>query len=552
MREAAGWLGALGLALTVAAQVAASARSDLLFRDGDSLVVALFARSLLSGEHRDWAMSSVLFLPESGLFAALSAVLPVDLDGLLAINAVVNLLALYGVLRLAAGARRDGGAPVAWALAATTVFGLIAVTETSASRDALELASLLLTTTYYSATVVAVVAVIGVLRRAADARATDAQPANRSGRSEGARRAGMGAAISVALIAAVSTLTNPLFVVWATIPLTAVLGLVMLCHPSARRRMLWSLAALALGSAAGFAARIPFAAWIANTGAGYAQPERWTESVAYYGTLLLDRLSTPLGLLGSAVVAALLVLAVVRTIRAESAGSRIVAASAWILPLLVVVGAIALGTHAARYLQPAVFAPLLALVAAPRAFGAPAPARASRTPALVAHAPTARTRPAETGSAYAVTGRSAVAAPRSTTHVLGGAVVVLMLAAGALSVPRLDAAAHRSDADLDCVTDWVDASGRIGAGQFWTVRLPKAHLRDPAALVQVDHRLNGYAWLVNRTDFDPGAVSFLLEDAQTVPWQLSSPAVPRDIVTCGRYRILDFGAQRLALGPAHS
>ncbi|MGB4135668.1 MAG: hypothetical protein WA971_03840, partial [Microbacterium sp.] len=95
-REATGWAAALGVAVTVAAQVGSSARSELLFRDGDSLVVALFVRSVLEGGPQDWAFSSVLFLPESTLFAALRLLLPwAGVEALFAANAVVNLLALY-------------------------------------------------------------------------------------------------------------------------------------------------------------------------------------------------------------------------------------------------------------------------------------------------------------------------------------------------------------------------------------------------------------------------------------------------------------------------
>jgi hypothetical protein len=283
--------------------------------------------------------------------------------------------------------------------------------------------------------------------------------------------------------------------------------------------MLVLAAALAAGSAVGFLARIPFSAWIANTGAGYAQPSQWVASLHYYGALLADRLSTPLGVAGTALVVVLLGVSVLRTVTARSDGERVVAASGWLLPLIVVVGAIALGTHAARYLQPAVFAPLLAVVASSRVPWATSD-RATRFPA----------------------------APR----VLLATASVVVLLAGGLSVPRLADAAHRPDADLHCVTTWVEDSGRTGAGQFWTVRLPKAQLADPAQLMQVDHRLNGYAWLVNRTDFDAGAVSFLIEDAQTVPWELPVAVEPERIIPCGRYRILDFGPRQLPLGPAHS
>lgn len=201
-----------------------------------------------------------------------------------------------------------------------------------------------------------------------------------------------------------------------------------------------------------------------------------------------------------------------RTAHASDAGDRLVATAAWALPLIVLVGGIAAGTHAARYLQPLVFAPILALLTVPRV----------------------RTRRA------------------TLTRVVSAVVAVVLLVGGAASVPRIVQAASAPDPDLACVTDWVDSSGRTGAGQFWTVRLPKLHATDPARLVQVDHELHGYAWLVDRRDFAAGEVSFLVEDAQTVAWNLPTAATPTDVVACGRYRILDYAPATLPLGPARS
>ncbi|WP_136044142.1 hypothetical protein, partial [Microbacterium sp. K33] len=356
-RELAGWFGALAIAVITAAQVASSARSDLLFRDGDSLIVAMFGQSALSGEPLDWAMSSVLFLPESAVFAGLDLLLPVDVNSLLANNAVINMLALYGALRLVAGRRREDRAPVAWALLGLAAFCAIAVTEVSASRDALELASLQLTTTYYSATVVAVVLSVGLVRRALD------------------RPSGIvGLLFALGATAALSTLSNPLYAAWATVPIAVLLALLTI-RSRQRSRLTLLLGVLLIGTALGFVGRIPLRAWIANTGAGYVQPERWADSLGYYGGLAADRLSTPGGVFGCLIVLVLIVLAVVRTTRAASEGSRFVAAVAWLMPVLVVIGAIALGTHAARYLQPVVFAPVLALVALPRAGWKPLRAR---------------------------------------------------------------------------------------------------------------------------------------------------------------------------------
>lgn len=497
VRELAGWGGTVLIAIATVAQTASSARAELLFRDGDSVVVAMLVRSLVEGERFDWIMSSVLFLPEAVVFGviwALGRLVSAEIDAVIVANAVVNLVALYGALRFSAGRRRADRAPVAWSLIGLAAFCLVTVTETSASRDALELASLLSTTTYYSATVIAAVLSVGVIRRAFD-------------RVEVGRML----PLSLGLIAAISTLSNPLYAAWATVPLGAILA-VAAVYPASRRPALVLLGWLIGGTAAGLICRIPLSAWIANSGAGYVDPERWPESLRYYGELLADRVTSPLGVLGTAVVVALLVFAVHLALRARDIGSRVVATSAFALPLLVAIGAVALGTHAARYLEPVVFAPMLALVASPSALRMPPRAVISST----------------------------------------AAVASVLVIGGALSIPRVIATTTRPNADLACVTDWVDASGRTGAGQFWTVRLPKLHLDDPSQLVQVDHQLNAYAWLVNRADFTAGEVTFLVEDAQSTAWALGANAIPTEIIGCGQYTIYDFSLTPLPLGPPRS
>lgn len=499
-REVLGVAAATALAVAVVAVVASGPRSELLFRDGDSLVTTLVVRSLEAGQAQDWAMSTVLFLPETAGVIVLSA-LGLGVAGTLGLAGVLNLLALYGALRVVAGAARPGRAPVAGSLLALAVFGLSAMTEASPSRDALEPASLLLTTTYYSATVVAAVLAVGIVRRALDA-------------------PGRWALWTLAAVAAASTLTNPLFAAWAVVPLVTVLGGVALVRRVRRRTALWLAAAAVAGSLAGFALRVPFAPWIANTGAGYADPSRLWESLAYYAGLVAERAGTPAGI--AALVAGVALwawcgLTTVALSRRRELGAAVVAACGWLMPVLVVVGAIVLGTQAARYLQPVAFAPVLGLVVLP----------------------------------------SLVAAPRrrrGVTALDAGAAVVALVLATVVGVPRIAAAATAPDADLDCVVAWTDASSRTGAGQFWTVRLAKAHAADPARLVQVDHELRGYAWLVNREDFAVGAVSFLVLDDETVPFALPGGVTldDADLIDCGRYTIADFGERTLDLGPQRS
>ena len=507
-REVLGAVAAAAIAVTVVAVVASGPRSELLFRDADSLVTTLVARSLASGQPQDWAMSTVLFVPESALVVLLS-LFGLGVSGTLALAAVVTLLGLYAALRVAAGSAGAGRAPVAGALLALSAFGLLAVTETSPSRDALEPASLMLTTTYYSATVIATVLAVGIVRRALD----------RPGR----RRHGW----ILAAVAAASVFTNPLFAAWATVPVVVVLGVVALGRSRGgsgvaadRAVALRMIAALVVGSLAGLVLRLPLGRLIANSGAGYADPSRWLESVGYYGALVADRAGTLAGVLALALGLALWVWCIVATVvlvRRRALGAAVVAACGSLLPVLVVAGAIVLGTHAARYLQPVAFAPILGLVVLPVVL---------------------RRRRA-TGAGAAV---------------IAGATALGLVVASAVGIPRIIGAAAAPDPDLDCVVTWTDASSRTGAGQFWTVRLAKAHLEDPRRLVQVDHELRGYAWLVNRDDFTAGEVSFLVIDEQSVPFALPGGASFDDaaLIDCGRYTIADFGEPVLEIGPERS
>lgn len=546
--------GAIGIA--VVAAVAASARSELLFRDGDSLVTTLVVQSIAVGQPQDWALSTVLFLPETAMLWVLSSV-GLGVNGTLALAGVVNVLALYGALRVAAGRAVGDRMPVAGALLALTGFALLAASETSPSRDALELASLLATTTYYSATVIGVVLAVGLARR---------------GIGAAPRPVPWGHVIGIGAVAAASVVTNPLFAAWATLPL----GLVLIAAGLRERAALWLAGGLVLGSTLGFAGRMPLSGLIANTGAGYADPSQWLASLEYYGALLAERWGAPWG--AASLVAIVLlwgwcVVATVTLARRSELEAAVVAACGWVMPLLVVIGAVALGTHAARYLQPAAFAPLFGLVVLPAVLTARSQARWRTAPRSApsrdflisptqddsAADPPAPVRSPALGDvarreSERARGRGRAAIRNAAIGVAAAAVIV---AAVGLGVPRIAAAASAPDADLDCVVAWTERaadSGRTGAGQFWTVRLPKAHLADPRRLVQVDHRLRGYAWLVNRDDFAGGEVSFLVTDGASVPFELPAGVTTTDAsaVACGRYTILDFGSRALPLGPQRS
>ncbi|MDQ1531736.1 MAG: hypothetical protein QOE37_1841 [Microbacteriaceae bacterium] len=497
--EGAGVATALTLALVAVAHLAITGRSWVLFSDADSVLPALLHASVAAGERQDWAFSSVLFAPELALYSVLAA-LGLGARGALAANAVVNLVLLYAALRTVAALVRPGAsraAQIAGAVAATAAFDGLTLLDSSPAWDSLELPSLLATTTYYSATVLAAVLAAGLV---AALLGTARRPAP--------------LAVALGGLTAVSAWTNPLFLAWAVLPLALLAVGWAVVRSIGLRQVARVLGPLAAGAAAGLAARIPFSALLVRDPVAYANPDGALLAVGYTVRLLADRTATSAGVASLLAAVALLAAAAVLTVRWSRTGRiapATVAAFGFVAPAAALLGSIALGAAASRYLQPVFFAPVLLLTLVP-------------LPARVA------------GLLADVRVRRAVVA--------AGAAVALAAAVALVAV------AARPDPAIRCVDDWITASGRTGAGLFQTIRGPKAGLVEPARLVQVDQQLRAEPWLTNRADYAVRSVSFLVIDSATPAFAVPSSAPAPQVVRCGRYRILDYGAAVLPVLPA--
>lgn len=473
-----------------------------MFFDGDSLVNTLIVNSFRSGAAQDWAMSPVLFIPELIVYGLIS----LFADGprtALTINAIVNFVALYGALRIASGSRKHSHAPVITSLLAFAAFCALVLLEENGGRDSMQLAGLLATTTYYSATVIAAVATVGLIRRAFDA-----------------RRVSLSVGISIGVTAMLSTLSNPLFTAWATAP-ALVLLFVMGIFRGQRRvssvlaLLLVTVTVVALTGRAGLGrligASIP----------DYFHPEDIAGALEHLVNLASGELARPGAIAGSVLIAALLATAIVMTVKnraAKEAGAWVLALYAWFAPLSSVIGVFMLGLPSPRYLQPLVVAPMLILMSA-----------AASKPRWISDHLTRR-----------------LPTPGLTVTLL---VCAVLSGAGVLRL--LAPPASEARASLQCAVDWVEKSERHGAGQFWSVRAPKSYVSDPASLLQVTSEARPYEWMVNRSDYDTESVTFLLLDDQSYPFSLPNhlSVDDADRIDCGRYVIFDFGEVNISTAP---
>lgn len=554
--ELLGLIAAAAIACLVLGLVAGTARSWVLFSDGDTVLPALVANSLRAGQRQDWMLSTVLFLPELGQFLLLS-LLGLSSRATMALNAVVNFTLLFVSIRMAAGAllpTRTRRMRILVALAAFALVVLPALTDTSASRDSLELPSQLGTATYYAWTLLVIPATLAL-----------AVWSIRTGRRGGRP---WGALIALVLVTAGSVLNNPLHLIWTAAPL-----LVLLVLAAAIRRLRWRLAAapaiaLVAGCVAGMLGRTAFAGEIGLNGLGYFHPGRFGDSAAYYSALLTARAGTAgilelLVWLGGAVLGVVTALRCLRAGRSEDSGgfgaggpgALVTAAFAGLVPFGLVFAVVYGGTNAARYLGPVWVLPALALLAAVAArspgaalvgaarVGAVAVGTAGGLAGGVAaaaggEADTADGDAPDAGAASDVLPARRRLARSGPLAVLATAVFVL--AAGVPGGAMLAAGSQRVDPDLACAVSWVNHAHRTGAGQYWTIRPVKALVRDPTSLVQVTGDLRPYWWIVNRADFTGARVTFLVSGAD----QAFAPELTADakrIVQCGRYQIADFG-----------
>ncbi|WP_308467621.1 hypothetical protein [Rathayibacter soli] len=548
--ELSGGVIAFAAALIMVMHLADTQRSWLLFYDSDSVFPALVHGSLAVGQPQDWAMSSVLFIPELIVYLGLAA-LGLSVKATFILNAIVNLVAVYASFRFVAGCAMPGRARSSrivgalLAIAGVTVFVLL---DSTANRNSLELVSLVATTTYYSATIIGMILTVGLVVRILSPchRVADGPFPSKS------QRISWVPAVVLALVATLSILTNPLYLAWSAVPVAIAVVAVGIPRLVSRLSGVVALGAVGAGAIAGLLLRVPLAPWITMSGVSYARPDLFGRSLLYYTSLLRMRLETLPGVLSIVFVFALIAVNIaifVRRLRRRDTAGMLVAGLGWITPVVVTAGAILLGTDAARYLEPVFFAPLLGLCVVLAVLRRERVIhRSLRGELLDPKGNDSRLvrRNVETGKP---TGSKP--ATQLLASATAGVLAVGVLASIIIATPRLVVEANRVDSDVQCVDQWVTDSGEIGVGEYWTIRGPKAYLPDPSQLVQVTSALNAYPWLVNRTDFEATRASFVIVSRADPPLEVPAglSAAATRVTHCGRYTIVDYGHPALPIGP---
>lgn len=516
--EMAGFLIAVALAVIAVGSVVAGERATLLFYDGDSVLFELVRWSIVDGLPFHWAMSAVLFFfPEIPVYLGLRALVSTAQQAVIA-NALLNLVVLYVLVRLVAGllgsgrwgSGRSGSGRARSIVVALVAYGAIILcllSETTGSKETLELTTLFLIGTYYYGSILGAFASLVLVMYLV-----------RAGLAGAPARV---AAAGLVALAALSTLSNPLFVLWGAVPLAAALVIAGVLAAARWRLVLPLVGMLAAGSILGVVARIPLAPFVSPSALSYVYPGRQLDSFVFYLARIAELRLTPgaaelilfLVLTAAAIAAAVLALR-----RRDEPLLVLVASFGLITPLFVFAFNVALGTESVRYLQPLYFAPLMSIV--------------------VVGTVVARTR--DRGSARTRSARLPHWAPRPLV-----AVLVALVAAGTLPAAAAVASAAGSDyREADCLEEWIAGRDITGTGMFWDIRALKAYGDESVHLVQTDFGIvDAFPWLVDVAEFYDADVSYVIVARGDAEWERTvtdTVGSPAAIEQCPDYSIMDY------------
>lgn len=566
MIDLLGVLAALLLTLLAVLHLLSTSRSWLLFFDGDSVILPLFERSLQAGQPFEWAMSTTVFLIEIPVYLVL-AFLTANPFHALTVNAILNFIALYGLIRLIAGlSLPERGRRFVVAVSLVTFAVPLAATllESTTNADSFELFSLLATTTYYYPTVLALLAAAWLLARlvvrdaptetvpsvAPDASDGPARPAPPNASPASAASGHRGALlVGLGILTVVSVTSNPLYGVWTAAP-----AVVTLLALAGLGRIRWRTAlvpavVLIAGCFGGVLLRKPLAPYLSMDPANYLHIGDILTPLRFYGAAIADMFSRPTGFIELVLLSTLgsvTLVAGIAAVRMPQLPLRrqLLFLLAAVTVLAVAIGSVLVGTNATRYLQPLAFAPLLVV---PALIGLGLDSlrhrrqTARRRPGLFARPATTarRARAAETVSAHDHVATTTKQRPAA----LGLLLVVLLLgsivgtgSAVAASVSRV----HLPGAA--CLEGWLAGRTLTGAGQFWAIRGLKTYGAPNVHLLQIDEYLNARPWMVNLADYDGGRVSYLVVNDRSAWGEelVDTLGAPRANISCGTYTILDY------------
>lgn len=353
----------IGLAL---AHLCLTPWADWLFYNGDSITLALIAKSIRNGESFHWVLSSQLFLFPEGLFYAVSDILVPSVRYSLLFNASLNLICLFTLYFLIAKSiLKDVGRSEFFAVSSLclTVFYMLCETHPEINRRTL--ASPFLLTTYYYGVIIASLLLlylhITLIKRS---------ETNADG------RLGVLLASATAVVTGLTYFSDPLLLLQFSVPFLATAFLVWVIGRLSLRNLIAATIIQLFGVIAGHVSRYLCRDLIGNAVGGYIDFKKIISSIVDCWSIVVEISRGSLSLIEYSVMACVLLVSTGVAIFLWGKGRRkffygdntvstvalVTVVFSVICPVFTIFGTIATGNSVTRYFLPLAFIPELGLI----------------------------------------------------------------------------------------------------------------------------------------------------------------------------------------------
>lgn len=519
-----------GLTALALWQVSASDWKEIFLYNGDSIVLPLLSQSYERGEPFHWIFSTQTFLfPEYPLFW-LCSVITGGSRAALILNAVVNVLLLYGLLRLIARFVAPGRIlrQVAFTTLAMVLFLACVLSEPAAEVippgivNYGSITTLFLLTTYYYGVILVGLGTIALVLWFTGGFTFRAWT----------RRRVILFAVSVGAIGSLTMYSNPLYLLQVVLPLGVALLLLLVARRLPPRWFIAVLAPLVIATSVGGVLRLAFGRYLSSDFRSYVGLGQAWQAFERLLITLSHWAATPVGIgkmtllvLPVAGLVGYAVYLVTRYVRLRRRGVpplvRVDTLDAFLVLFVsasavsLLLGHIVTGQLLTRYLVPLFIFPLLGvlLLAKPTSYGRSVPVVAAR-----------RT-------------------PRFHRTVAGVAIAGAVLAAIGIGVSARPVAAMATEEyePAECLDDWLAGSSANGVGPFMVVRPIMLYGEQSGRILQVLDNVVVQPWMNNLALYDDTRFSYVLIAPDRDPAELvEAVGEPASITQCPTFAIYDY------------
>ena len=503
--------------------IADSPWKDTFLYNSDSLILPMIEKSIANGESMHWIFSSQNFLFPEGLFFFLSTLFTDSPQTALLTNGVLNIVALYVLLRviahLLAHRSRHRYVEISIALAATFLFVVYVLLEPTASVNRSGIASTFLMTTYYYGVILTGLGLIAL-----------ALWVTRSfSQADWGRRRSIIFAVASAALATITTFSDPLYVMQVVAPFAVTALLLVFLNRLSWRGLLVLLAPTAVGVLIGFGLRVVFRSIFASGLGSYVAINNIPEAIKLFRTALFEMLSSAQGTFKLLISAVILIITVAILVFALYAQSRprlarriataevFIAAFVSISAISLVVGQVLTGTTNTRYLEPLFLFPLLTVVS---------------VGVYILRRLLVEVKSSEM--------RRSLSRFNLGIGVLASALIVVL---GVISTPPVVRAANGEGyTGTACFDDFVGDKDINGVGSFWSVRALDLYGHSEGRVLQVEDEFRVFQWMNNITPYADKTLSYVVDDGagQFDNEDIAALGEPADVIQCPSYVIYDY------------